>query len=458
LKPNIKRQKNPAEYTWTQGMWLLFILLHIGLALAFNSFRMLSTIHAITTLVIGVTIVLTTRSVNRIAWVTAYIAGAEILWRMTEAQVFWEYGKYAIVFLMVITMFRLKKISNAGLPILYFVLLAVSIPLTLFNLNLSIAREAISSNLSGPLSLAVCTLFFTQVSLNQKDREVLIWYIVTPVMGIASLCLRGIITAEELEFTPDSSFVTSGGFGPNQVSAILGLGALMLILLAVMTRAPNKRWLPLSLSLGLITLSSLTFSRGGLYNLFAALAILGVFSLRNKRLRRTFIPILIIGIAVGGFLLFPRLDDFTEGMLKVRYADTSTTGRIELIEADLDIFRAHPVLGVGPGMSPIYRRSVIGMQIAAHTEYSRLLAEHGIMGGIALVILALISIKNLFRTQSGIHQSWTAALFTWSLMEMTHAAMRISAIGFIFGLAVAAWKENEDPTSSLRKNATPIHR
>lgn len=438
----VPRLKEPGAYRWSQFVWLVFILLHVLLALAMNASRAVSTIHAILTLAVGLFVVLTARGPRQVTWVTAYICGAEILWRMTEASVFWEYGKYAIVLLMILSLFRMKKVTKAGLPILYFALLTISLPLTFFELNFENARQTVSFNLSGPLCLAVSVLFFYQVRLSWKDKEVLIWYLVAPIMGIAALCVRSIITAEELVFGTESSFTTSGGYGPNQVSAMLGLGALMLILLMIQEKVATKRWIPFLLALGLVTLSALTFSRGGLYNVAAALAAIAVFSLRSNRLRRVLIPILVVGAFIGAFILYPQLNELTEGMLKVRFSDTSTTGRLEIMQAEIKVWQEHLLVGVGPGMRSKYVQRYLGASVAAHTEYTRMLSEHGILGALSILLMLIMAAKAVIKAPNGLPQGWTAALVAWPLMEMTHAAMRISAIGFIFGLTVVLWQLN----------------
>jgi O-antigen ligase len=391
------------------------------------------------TFIVGLFIALTAKNPKKLACVTAYICGAEILWRMTEASIFWEFGKYAIVALMGISLLRMRGVKSAGLPILFFFLLSVSIPLTITGGNLEDARQAISFNLSGPLCLAVCVIFFYQVRLSWEDRENLIWYLVVPIMGIATLCLRGIITAEELNFVNESNFATSGGFGPNQISAILGLGALMLFLLTLQVRKNSKRWIPLGLGLGLLAISVLTFSRGGLYNVGAALLVTGVLSLGNPRVRAIFLPVTIVAILVGGYVIFPQLNKFTGNALEERFTDTDTTGRTEILLAEINVWKQHPIFGVGPGMGPIFTHQELGGTYAAHTEYTRILAEHGVFGILSILILFLIGMRAFIKAPSGLPQAWMAALLVWPLVEMTHAAMRVAAIGFIFGLAVALW-------------------
>lgn len=421
----------------------LFIALHIPLALLMNAAPLVATVHALAALAVGLWLAVSSRDAWKITGAAAYIVGAEVLWRMTGAGVFWEFGKYAVVAVLGMALLRMRKWKSAGLPLLFFGLLAVSIPFTLYSLSLSQARQEISFNLSGPLCLAVSALFFTQIKLDWDARQKIAGCITAPILGIAALCVYGIATATEIIFTTESNFTTSGGYGPNQVSAVLGLGALPLILVALQTRRNSIRWAALLAAMSLAVLSGLTFSRGGLYNLAAAVLVAAVFLIRYPRLRATFLPIALLTAFIGGFYLFPRLNEYTGGMFGARFADTDPTNRLDIMQSELEIWKQSPILGVGPGIAKYISADEFGMKIAAHTEYTRILAEHGIPGILSILLLIAFAIRAVIKAPAGMAQAWTAALLAWPLVEMTHAAMRIAAIGFVFGLALAGWYTDE---------------
>lgn len=426
----------------------LVLALHIPLALLMTAVPLVATAHALTTLVVGLWLAVSSREPWKIAGAAAYIVGAEVLWRMNNAAVFWEFGKYATIAVLGLALLRMRKWKFAGLPILFFCLLALSIPLTLLSLSPSQARQEISFNLSGPLSLAVSALFFAQIKLDWESRQKIVWSITAPILGIAALCVYSIVNAKEIVFTTNSNFTTSGGFGPNQVSAVLGLGALLLILVAIETRRIGTRWVSLLVALGLIVLSGLTFSRGGLYNLAAAVLVAAVFFIRYPRLRAAFLSIALLAAIIGGYYVFPKLNEYTSGMLGVRFSDTDPTNRLAIMQSELKIWQQNPILGVGPGRAKYLSAGDFGMNIAAHTEYTRILAEHGIPGILSIILLIILAGRAVLKAPPGMTQAWAAALVTWPLVEMTHAAMRIAAIGFIFGLALAGWYANGQSTKT----------
>ncbi len=83
------------------------------------------------------------------------------------------------------------------------------------------------------------------------------------------------------------------------------------------------------------------------------------------------------------------------------------------------------------------------MSVAAHTEFTRLIAEHGLFGVMALLILFLMFIKNFKNTEVMWARGLILALMVWSLAEMTHSAMRLAAISFIYALAFAQIEQTE---------------
>jgi hypothetical protein len=104
---------------------VLFLLaFHVMLGLLVRSSSTLSTLYAVLTLMIGFFFALTDKQPYRMVYMMGYVTGAEMLWRGTNAQIFWETGKYAISLLAIIGLLRYKGKSPADKrPIFYFVLL-----------------------------------------------------------------------------------------------------------------------------------------------------------------------------------------------------------------------------------------------------------------------------------------------------------------------------------------------
>jgi len=430
---------------WERDLYLfLFLLLHLPLALTFRALESVPKLIALGVLGLGIWWATLGR---RPAWAVAaasYIAGAEILWRMTGTGLFWEFGKYSAALILLLAFLRLPdhRTTSWG-ALLYLALLVPSAAITIQELSPSLARDAISFNLSGPLSLAMAILLFSSVQAASIDLELVVFSLLAPTLGVLAICTYGTLTAGGITFYAESNYVTSGGFGPNQVSAILGLGALLSLLLALQSTLAWRRWVFLGLTLWFLVQGVLTFSRGGVLNALICIAFLLIHLVRQPRVRVMALAVLVLFTFLGTAVIFPRLNEFTGGALQERYSSTSTGLRGTLVEDDLALWREHPVLGVGPGMSKYYRANLLGMEVASHTEFTRLLSEHGTFGLLALVVLVAIAGLAYLRAPSALEKAWVSALSGWTFIEMSHSAMRIMAISFLFGLAVVRWRRRD---------------
>src|SRR5262249_7661566 len=149
---------------------------------------------------------------------------------------------------------------------LFMLLLLPSLEMPMVNVSGAEMQNEISFNISGPLALAGHAWFFSHVRLAAAQFQRVCLALIGPVVSSATMALSKILPPEKLVFIDDSNLMTSGGFGPNQVSAMLGLGALMAFLM-VLDRSVSRglKIIFFAVSLALIAQSALTFSRGGLY-------------------------------------------------------------------------------------------------------------------------------------------------------------------------------------------------
>ena len=430
--------------------WLIALALiaaHVPLALLMRQYSYLATAHAFLVLGLGLGWALLGRRPMQVGYVGAYIVGAEVLWRMSDASVFWEFGKYAIVCIFVVALLRAPRMKTPGLPFIYFALLLPSVALTFARLSTAEAQHQVSFNLSGPLALAVAAWFFSHLRLDNAQLGKMFVALLAPLVGIAFVTLYGTLSATNLHFAGEANDVTSGGFGPNQVSAALGLGALAAFWFALNEKARlQHRVLMFALMTFLLVQSVMTFSRGGIYNAAGGALAAALYLASDARARLRLLVTLALLLLIGYYLIVPGLDAFTGGTLLERFQDTSLTGRELLISADLQIWLAYPVLGVGPGVSALLHESFF-REAAAHTEYSRLLAEHGVLGLGAILTLALMTLFNLRRARTKRGKAVVAMLAGWSFLFMSNMAMRTVAPSFLIGLTFASLLSDEQALS-----------
>ena len=70
-------------------------------------------------------------------------------------------------------------------------------------------------------------------------------------------------------------------------------------------------------------------------------------------------------------------------------------------------------------------------------EFTRLLADHGILGVVANVMMLAIAIQGYLKQKNPTARGIVAGLFFWSFFYMTQAATRTVAVSFTLGLMTA---------------------
>ncbi len=431
-----------------------FFVAHFLLAILIGRNSNLTTVHALLTLGGALWFVFLSDKIERVAYAAAYITGAEVLWRMTDARLPWEIGKYAVAAIFISAMLRYRRKMPPLLPVLYFALLLPSVFLTFQNSSLSEARSLLSSNLSGPFCLMVAVCFFSQLSLTRRDLLRMFLLLIGPVIGIATLAALGVSSQDNIVFTNESNFDASGGFGPNQVSSILGAGALAAFLVLLDRDTHVKvRVLVLAIMLFLSVQAALTFSRGGLYNVAGAIALASIFLLKDSRTRIQFLLAVILICSLSYFVILPRLDSFTNGAFSARFEDFEATGREEIVQMDLEIWLDNIILGVGPGIAKEVRAE-LGRDASAHTEFSRLLSEHGLFGLAALLCFLLAASINVWKARTARERALIVAISGWSFLYMLNAATRLVAPSLMLGLAFVSFIPGKEETIAyFRQNS-----
>lgn len=398
------------------------------------------------TTLVGLALLVSARSVFPGVLVMAYAAGADVLWRMTNAAVFWEQGKLLVILVALLSLRRTAG-KRGPLPWIYLALMLPSALLTYVEPLAGEARKLISFNLSGPIALALSVALFSRLGFTRKQLRTIFFVFLAPMLGVAAIATSTTVS-EAVSFGFESNVAASGGFGPNQVSSILGLGALLAFMLLLMGRM--RPMLQIGL-FGILVMmgsqSALTLSRSGLVQAVLAGTIGSLALLRRGRGRAGIIVLMGLVLLTANYALLPKLDNYTGGQLAKRFQDRDSTGRDSLFKADIRVWAEHPLLGVGPGNSRAFRGETQGSGVA-HTEYSRMLAEHGSLGAIALVMLLIMALKAARSNGSVEGMAVSISLIVWALTFMGINGMRIAAPALLFGLASARLLPDDEGGSS----------
>lgn len=375
----------------------------------------------------------------------AYFTGAEVFFRMTKAFIFYETGKYAIMWFSIMGIFFLGFKKNAFPYVLYLLLLLpgvlVSYDLIAYDANF---RTAVLFNLSGPICLSLASVFIFGRTITLNKLLKILDYIVYPLISMTiyvvlySPDIRDVITSTA------SNSAVSGGYGPNQVATVLGLGVFILLTRLII---PYKNILVQWTMMFFLALMGyralLTFSRGGvLVAVVMSVTFIVLFyfvtNLKNKaKLSLKMIGLFAVTLTIWSFTILQ-----TGGLIGNRYAnedalgrekDDVTTGRVDLLVTEIDAFKESPILGVGVGRVTTYFETELGIELPSHNEISRMLSEHGLFGIFALLVLIFSPLITKMKGRKNIY--FYPFLIFWGL-TIAHSSMRIAAPAFIYALCL----------------------
>lgn len=437
---------------------IVFLALHVPLAFLLQAFPPISAVHAIIVLLVGVRAALLARS-SQVLYAVAYIAGGEVLWRMTQAPIPWEFAKYATILIVGVAI--VVELRNGDgprrlatpWPLLLLLALIPGIVLLVLDSELDFIIDSLSFNLGSYAAIILLTLYFWGRTVNTATTVRLLIALIAPIVAMVTQAIASTATYTS-DFFLGSNVVTSGNYGPNQVSNILGLGALACVILAVLlTKARGVRFVAIVLAIVFIGQALLTFSRGGVYSFVIALAVFGVHAVQSRRARGRFLALVAVATVMLVVVIFPWLNNFTRGVLALRLVELDSTGRLEAAAADWQTFLDNPVAGVGVGLGADFRPA----NLAAHTEYSRLIAEHGLFGIGVLLILGWMLLKRYVANAPGLARGIAAGFAVWGLSVMVHSAMRLEAIPLALTLAFISWRVTRAEESAADVASQPAY-
>lgn len=416
------------------------VLFHVAAGILMRRSSSVATVMVGASLLAAMSLALMVRRPVHILCIAGYVAGSEVLWRMTRAGFPYETGKLAVMVILVIGLFRMKK-PKAPMNAIGFILLLIP------GAVISYSRwtwegfiDAISFNLAGPMVLGVAVWFCSNVRITKKQLMNLMVCCMLPVLAVAGISVSRTITAGAAMFqNVESNFAASGGFGPNQVSSTLSYGAIMAGLYLLISEMGGIRLLIIAGSLGACLYQALlTMSRAGPVTATGAIAAAALFLLFDQNARRRVLVILVPAVLLAVFVLLPQMNDMTGGALEARFSDDFTDDtRSILMQQDLHAFSESPVFGVGVGISKFYHYGYV----AAHTEYTRLIAEHGIFGILALAILLFSGFSRILSLRWTLEGAWVAAMFVWVGLYMGVNAMRTVAPALLYGMAFLTMRD-----------------
>jgi len=426
--------------------YIFLILFHAFLGVLVFVMPFISKLYTIAILTFGIYYIIKSKNRNNEAIViSAYVVSIEVLLRMTDGMLLNEFGKYSILIFMFLGMIYSGFTNKAFLYWIFLLLLIPSIILATLTLDLDTdVRKAIAFNLSGPVCLGFCAIYCYQRKISFDRLLGVITAFSLPLIAVAVYLFLYTPSVKAVVTGTQSNFETSGGFGPNQVSTILGLGVFIFFVQLVLN---SKSRLLQIVNAGFVLVFAfrgiVTFSRGGILTaLMMIFMFLMVLYFQANGRTKPKIGMIIMLSFIAGFGVWGYSSLQTNGLINKRYANqdargrekkSQLTGRETLIATEMQMFWDNPILGVGVGRNKEIREKETGIISASHNEITRMLAEHGSLGLIDLIILLCTPIVLFIINRQNI---LALSFLAFWLLTINHAAMRLAAPAFVYALSL----------------------
>lgn len=432
--------------TKEEALYLNLILFHVGVGFLVFLFPFFSKIYGYAIFILGPLYIIKKQNKNNEALMAAaYVVGSEVFLRMTGGNPLYEISKYGVMVFIFIGMYY-SGFSKGATPYWIFILLLIpGIVLSTFVLNFGTnIKNAIAFNISGPACLAVASLYTFRRKIPIDQMNTILLCMGLPIVTCMTYLtfytpnIRDVITSTQ------SSFETSGGFGPNQVATILGLGMFIFFSRIILeSRTKYMFLINLLVAMNISYRGIVTFSRGGMITGFLMIILLLFFLYSKSNFKgRVKLNYLIVLVSLAMIATWAYTSFQTGGLIDKRYAnqdaagrkkESQLTGREDVAKGEIDVFLANPFFGVGVGKGVEVRYSETGNGTLSHDEITRMLAEHGSLGIIGLLILfftpLFLYIENKFNM-------YLLCFVAFWFLTINHAAMRTAAPAFVYSLSL----------------------
>ncbi|NGY37468.1 O-antigen ligase family protein [Flavobacterium sp. XN-5] len=429
-----------------EQFYLYLILSHVAIGIGIFVVPFAAKLYGYSMFLVGAYFVIKTQNRNNEALMAAaYIAGAEVLLRMTGGNISYEFSKYGVMFFILMGMY-FSGFSKGATPYWLFLLLLVpGVVISSFVLNFDTnIRKTIAFNISGPVCLAVTSLYTYRRKISLEQMNSLLLCIGLPILSCAVYLTLYTPNVRDVITGTQSNFETSGGFGPNQVATFLGLGMFIFFSRIILeSRSKFMLILNLIIALNISFRGMVTFSRGGMITGFLMIVLLLSFLYLKSNFRgKVKLHYIMVVIALAMMVTWTYTSVQTGGLIKNRYANQDAkgrekpnqfSGRGDIAATEIDMFLDNPVFGVGVAKGAEVREVVTGNFAVSHDEVTRMLAEHGSFGIVGLLILIITPLVLYLENKFNMFLLCFVAFW---FLTINHAAMRTAIPAFVYSLSL----------------------
>lgn len=426
--------------------YLYLILFHVVVGAMGFLLPFTAKIYGYSIFIFGVYFIIKKKNRNNEALIAAaYVVGSEVFLRMSGGNPLYEISKYGVMVFVLIGMYY-SGFSKGAVPYWIFLLLLVpSVVISVFVLNFDTdIRKAIAFNISGPLCLGLASLYTFRRKIALEEINRILFGMGLPIITCMVYLTFYTPNVQEVITSTESNFQTSGGYGPNQVATVLGLGMFIFFSRVILdSKSKFQIILNLIIALNITYRGMLTFSRGGMITGFLMIVLLLVFlyfkSNFGGRVKLNYIIVLLV---FALFATWTYTSFQTGGLINKRYSNQDAAGRVkqsqftgreDVAQNEINTFLKNPIFGVGVGKGAEVREDETGIKVLSHDEITRMLAEHGSLGIVALLILfftpLVLYLENKFNM-------FLLCFVAFWFLTINHAAMRTAAPAFVYSLSL----------------------
>ncbi len=426
--------------------YLYLILIHLIIGVVVFLLPFTAKIYGYSIFIFGVIYIIKNQNRNNeVLIAAAYVVGSEVFLRMTGGNPLYEISKYGVMSFILMGMYY-SGFSKGAVPYWIFMLLLVpGVVMSAFVLNFDTnIRNAIAFNISGPVCLGLASLYTFRRKIALEEINTILLSMGLPIVTCMVYLSLYTPNVQEVITGTESNFQTSGGYGPNQVATVLGLGMFIFFSRLILdSKTKFQIIINLIIALNITYRGMVTFSRGGMITGFLMIVLLVVFlyfkSNYTGKVKLNYIIMLLV-FAMLGTWAYTSFQ--TGGLIDKRYANQDAAGRVkasqftgreDVAQNEINTFLKNPVFGVGVGKGAEVREDETGMQVLSHDEITRMLAEHGALGIVGLLILFFTP---LFLYLENKFNMFLLCFVAFWFLTINHAAMRTAAPAFVYSLSL----------------------
>lgn len=426
--------------------YLYIILFHVLIGVLGYVLPFTAKIYGYSIFILGLYYIIKNQNRNNEALVVAaYVVGSEVFLRMTGGNPLYEISKYGVIVFILFGMYYSGFSKGAAPYWIYLLLLVPSVVISTFTLNFDTdLRTTIAFNISGPVCLGMASLYTFRRKILLTEMNRILFSMGLPILSCMVYLTLYTPNVRDVVTSTQSNFETSGGYGPNQVATVLGLGMFIFFSRVILdSKTKLQIVINLIIALNITYRGMLTFSRGGVITGFLMIVLLVLFlyfkSNFGGRVKLNYIIVLLV---LASFATWTYTSFQTGGLINKRYANQDAAGRVkesqftgreDIAQEEINIFLKNPIFGVGVGKGAEVREIDTGMKVLSHDEITRTLAEHGSLGIVALLILfftpLVLYLENKFNM-------FLLCFVAFWFLTINHAAMRTAAPAFVYSLSL----------------------